>query len=226
MCNSEIKTLAPNHILKHHFEEMCNLLLTEKEKSARLKTTQEQLKEAIAIAPSKLVYPPNSVNPEQMPILTIDDDDSDDIVIIDPDQASRPRNNEGGTQIRELPRPNVSPASARSRLSRAIIEEESSRCMICCGCGHRGHQCNHGILEFCINCSRLSLDNSTTLIERIGDIQAQMRLDNQRYQEEAELVRSNGCESIRSMPRPHHGSNSKVPRPSPYRLEDRHRNRR
>ena len=84
-----------------------------------------------SIAPAKLVCSPNTENPVQIHILKIDDDDSDDIVIIDPDQASRPRNNEGGAQIRELSRPNVPPGSTRSRSSRAMPEEESSR----------GHQC-------------------------------------------------------------------------------------
>ena len=38
MCNTEFETLSSNHMLKNHIEEMCNLLLSEEDKSDRQKT--------------------------------------------------------------------------------------------------------------------------------------------------------------------------------------------
>ena len=43
-CNAEIQTLSTNHMLKTHIEEMCNMLLSEEEKSARQETIQENIK--------------------------------------------------------------------------------------------------------------------------------------------------------------------------------------
>ena len=53
----------------------------------------------------------------------------------------------------------------------------------------------------------------------LKDIQAKMRLDNQRYQK-ANLVRLNGHGSNRDMPRPRQSSTRNMPRPSPYRREE------
>ena len=160
MCNTEIKTLAPNHILKDHVEEMCNLLLTKKEKSARQKTIQEHIEEIRNLH----WIPKDSLNLVHIPILTIDGDDSDDIVIENPEQGSHTQNNEGGAQIREL---------------------------------------------------QLFLDDSdpdSTTFERIGDIVVHRRLDHQHYQEERELVHSNGRGSITDMPHPHE-STTDMPSP-------------
>ena len=43
-CNTEIQTLSTNHMLKTHIEEMCNMLLSEEEKSVRQETIQENIK--------------------------------------------------------------------------------------------------------------------------------------------------------------------------------------
>ena len=42
-CNTEIQTLSTNHMLKTHIEEMCDILLSEAEKSARQETIQENI---------------------------------------------------------------------------------------------------------------------------------------------------------------------------------------
>ena len=63
-----------------------------------------------------------------------------------------------------------------------------------------------------------------SLRKSLKDIQAKMRLDNQRYQK-ANLVRLNMHGSNRDMPRPHQSSTRKTPRPSPYRREE-HQSRR
>jgi hypothetical protein len=48
-CKIEIKTLSTNHMLKTHVEEMCDMLLSEKEKSIRQETIRENKnKEALA----------------------------------------------------------------------------------------------------------------------------------------------------------------------------------
>jgi hypothetical protein len=84
MCNVEILTEQPNHMLKNHIEEMCGLLLSETEKSEREETIKnhheewynlyvaekelerqnainEATTDAPATAPAHLVYPSTSV---------------------------------------------------------------------------------------------------------------------------------------------------------------------
>ena len=79
MCKTEIETLSSNHMLKNHIEEMCNLLLSEEDKSDRKQTMNQHLRLFEAAKTSaQLVHPPNSVNTVQIPIETIDIDDSDD----------------------------------------------------------------------------------------------------------------------------------------------------
>ena len=42
-CNTEIKTLSTNHMLKNHIQEMCDILLSEQEKRVRQKTIQQNI---------------------------------------------------------------------------------------------------------------------------------------------------------------------------------------
>ena len=99
-------------------------------------------------------------------------------------------------------------APTQSRLSRTLPEEEQPI---------RSNQYK--------NCESTSVDqesiehSSLSLRGSLKDIQAKMRLDNQRYQK-ANLVRLNGHGSNRDMPRPRQSSTRNMPRPSPYRREE------
>jgi hypothetical protein len=103
--------------------------------------------------------------------------------------------------------------------------------VLCCGCAARERQCKHRIIAFCDKCNeqhqchdKHNCSESTTVDQmNIGpsrpslngslkDIQAKKRLDNRHYHE-ADLVRLNGCGSVREMPRPQELSTREMPRP-------------
>ena len=240
MCNTEFETLSSNHMLKNHIEEMCNLLLSEEDKSDRQKTmiqhsdnmsniilsaneaiaefeaalqldvhpengTNSQMREYARVcslalryeraanargvgtgapetAPEELVYPPNSVNTVQIPIETIDTDDSviesDDV---NPDHFNAPTD-EGMTHIRET----AAPATVRQETNQENIDAANAR--------EFSHldEISRPLVERNLS-SANDIENNSPTVEtswNFGDIQAQM-----------EQYQSNG--SNRDMPRPH-----------------------
>ena len=152
-------------------------------------------------APEELIYPPNSVNTVQIPIETIDIDDwfieSDDDV--NPDHFNAPTD-EGMTHIMETAAP-ATVETVRQETNQENIDAEIERAANARESSHLD-EISRPLVERNLS-SANDIENNSPTVEtsrNFGDIQAQMRADNRRYQE-MEQYQSNG--SNRDMPRPH-----------------------
>ena len=286
MCNTEFETLSSNHMLKNHIEEMCNLLLSEEDKSDRQKTmiqhsdnmsniilsaneaiaefeaalqldvhpengTNSQMREYARVcslalryeraanargfttgepstssesetAPAQLVYLPNSVNTVQIPIETIDTDDSviesDDV---NPDHFNAPTD-EGMTHIIETAAPatvenfrqETNQENSDAEIERAANARESSHL----------DEISRPLVERNLS-SANDIENNSPTVEtswNFGDIQAQM----EQYQSNRDMPRPHVTVSTRDNPRPQSTcpliSESQIARQGSERVLGRH----